>query len=144
VGPTKRGKGSKLMAVADGHGLPVAIDVASASPAEVRLVVSTLESRFIPELPERLIGDKAYDSDPLAAQLAEGGVELIAPNRSNRKVKTQDGRSLRRYRRRWKVERLFAWLHNFRRLVNRWEYDVANFLGFVQLGCIVILLRRCL
>ena len=144
MGPTKRGKGSKLMAVADRHGLPIAIDVASASPAEVRLVISTLEGRFIPELPERLIGDKAYDSDPLAAQLAQGGVELIAPNRINRKVKTQDGRSLRRYRRRWKVERLFAWLHNFRRLVNRWEYDVANFLGFVQLGCIVILLRRCL
>jgi transposase len=118
--------------------------VASASPAEVRLVISTLEARFIPELPERLIGDKAYDSDPLAAQLADGDVELIAPHRSNRKVNTQDGRSLRRYRRRWKVERLFAWLHNFRRLVNRWEYDVTNFLGFVQLGCIVILLRRCL
>ncbi len=32
----------------------------------------------------------------------------------------------------------------FRPLVNRWEYDVVNFLGFVQLGCIVILLRRCL
>jgi len=132
------------MAVADRHGLPLAVDVASASPAEVRLVISTLEARFIPELPERLIGDKAYDSDPLAAQLAEGGVELIAPNRSNRKVKTQDGRALRRYRRRWKVERLFAWLHNFRRLVNRWEYNAVNFLGFVQLGCIVILLRRCL
>jgi len=132
------------MAVADGHGLPLAVDVASASPAEVRLVISTLEARFIPELPERLIGDKAYDSDPLAAQLAEGGIELIAPNRSNRTVKTQDGRPLRRYRRRWKVERLFAWLHNFRRLVNRWEYDVGNFLGFVQLGCILILLRRCL
>ena len=144
MGPTKRGKGSKLMAVADGHGLPLAVDVARASPAEVRLVISTLEARFIPELPERLIGDKAYDSDPLAAQLAEGDVELIAPNRSNRRLKTQDGRLLRRYRRRWKVERLFAWLHNFRRLVNRWEYDVTNFLGFVQLGCIVILLRRCL
>jgi transposase len=144
VGPTKRGKGSKLMAVADRHGLPVAVDVASASPAEVRLVISTLEARFIPELPERLIGDKAYDSDPLAAQLAEGDVELIAPNRSNRKVKTQDGRPLRRYRRLWKIERLFAWLYNFRRLVTRWEYDVLNFLGFVQLGCIIILLRRCL
>ena len=144
MGPTKRGKGSKLMAVADGHGLPLAVDVASASPAEVRLVISTLEARFIPELPERLIGDKAYDSDPLDAELAEGAVELIAPQRSNRKVKTQDGRSLRRYRRRCKVERLFAWLHNFRRLVNRWEYDVMNFFGFVQLGCIVILLRRCL
>jgi transposase len=131
------------MAVADGHGLPLAVDVASASPAEVRLVISTLEARFIPELPERLIGDKAYDSDPLAGQLAESGVELIAPNRANRKIKTQDGRPLRRYKRRWKIERLFAWLHNFRRLVNRWEHNVLNFLGFVQLGCIVILLRRC-
>ena len=144
MGPTKRGKGCKLMAVADRHGLPVAVDVASASPAEVKLVISTLEARFLPDLPERLIGDKAYDSDPLAAQLAEGDVELIAPHRSNRKVKTQDGRPLRRYRRRWKIERLFAWLYNFRRLVNRWEYDVVNFLGFVQLGCIIILLRRCL
>lgn len=144
MGPTKRGKGSKLMAIADGHGLPLAVDVASASPAEVRLVISTLEARFIPELPERLIGDKAYDSDPLAEELAQGNVELIAPNRSNRRIKTQDGRPLRRYQRRWKIERLFAWLHNFRRLVTRWEYDVLNFLGFVQLGCIVILLRRCL
>lgn len=144
MGPTKRGKGSKLMAVADRHGLPLAVDVASASPAEVKLVISTLEARFLPELPQRLIGDKAYDSDPLAAELAEGDIELIAPHRSNRKVKTQDGRPLRRYRRRWKIERLFAWLYNFRRLVTRWEYDVVNFLGFVQLGCIVILLRRCL
>ena len=86
--PTKRGKGSKLMAVVDGHGLPVAIDVASASPAEVRLVTSTLQARFVPELPERLIGDKAYDSDALAEELAQHGIELIAPNRKNRRVKT--------------------------------------------------------
>jgi transposase len=132
------------MAVADGHGLPIAVDVASASPAEVRLVGKTLDARFIEEVPERLIGDKAYDSDALAQELGEAGIELIAPNRRNRKVKTQDGRPLRRYVRRWKIERLFAWLQNFRRLVNRWEHDVVNFLGFVHLGCIVILLRRCL
>jgi transposase len=144
VGPTKRGKGTKLMAVADGHGLPIAVDVASASPAEVKLVHSTLAARFVEEIPERIIGDKAYDSDPLAETLAEIGIELIAPHRSNRKVKTQDGRPLRRYKRRWKIERLFAWLHNFRRLVTRWEYDVTNFFGFVRLGCIIILLRRCL
>jgi transposase len=142
VGPTKRGKGTKLMAVADSHGLPVAIDVASASPAEVKLVHATLDARFVEEVPERLIGDKAYDSDPLAKTLAEIGIELIAPHRSNRKVKSQDGRPLRRYKRRWKIERLFAWLQNFRRLVTRWEYDVRNFLGFVQLACIIILLRR--
>ncbi len=68
------------MAVADGHGLPLAVDVASAPLAEVRLVVSTLEARFIPELPEHLVGDKTQNGDPLAAQLAEGDVELIAPN----------------------------------------------------------------
>jgi transposase len=90
----------------------------------------------------RLIGDKAYDSDPLDEKLAsEYGIELIAPNR-RRRSKSQDGRKLRRYRRRWKVERLFAWVHNFRRLVTRWEYRIENFLGFVQLACIHLMLRH--
>ena len=98
---------------------------------------------FTEQLPTRLIGDKAYDSDPLDRTLEEEyGIELIAPNRRGRKRNTQDGRSLRRYRRRWKVERLFAWLHNFRRLVTRWEYHVENFLRFVHLGCLKILLRH--
>lgn len=89
-----------------------------------------------------MIGDCAYDSDPLDQRLAAQGVALIAPHRSNRKRKTQDGRLLRRYRRRWKIERLFAWLHNFRRLVTRYEYYAENFMGFVQLGCLCILLRH--
>jgi transposase len=143
VGPTKRGKGSKIMAVADRTGLPVAVDVASASPHEVTLVKSTLDAGFLPDVPERLIGDKAYDSDAVDEDLAAEGIELIAPQRGNRS-KTQDGRPLRRYRRRWKIERLFAWLQNFRRILVRHERDVLNYLGFVQLGCILILLRRCL
>jgi hypothetical protein len=70
------------------------------------------------------------------------GVQLIAPHHCVRSRKaTQDGRVLRRYRRRWKIERLFAWLHNFRRVVVRWEYYPENFLGMVQLACAVILLR---
>jgi len=143
VGPTKRGKGTKVMAIADASGLPVAIDIQSASPHEVKLVESTIKSRFVSKPPKRLIGDKAYDSDPLDNLLREHyGTELIAPHKANRKKpKTQDGRALRRYRRRWKVERLFSWLHNFRRLVTRWEYHADNFLGMLQLGCIVILLR---
>lgn len=108
------------------------------------LVEATIESRFIKALPEKIVGDKAYDSDPLDERLKKDhGVELIAPHRSNRKrPKTQDGRKLRRYRRRWRVERLFAWLHNFRRLVVRWERKTENFLAMLQLGCIVILLRH--
>ena len=144
VGKTKRGKGTKVMAIADGAGLPIAIWIESASPHEVRLVEETLDRKFIPDDPARLIGDKAYDSDGLDTKLrTERGVVLIAPHRRNRrKDRTQDGRQLRRYRRRWKVERLFAWLHNFRRLVVRYEYHSKNFLGMLQLGCIIILLRH--
>jgi transposase len=143
VGKTKRGKGTKLMAVADGAGTPIAVYASSASPHEVTLAQNTVEQRFTEDAPERLIGDRAYDSDPLDAQFAERGIELIAPHRDKRsRAPTQDGRALRRYRRRWKVERLFAWLQNFRRLVVRYEYHVENFLGFVHLGCMLILLRR--
>jgi transposase len=143
VGPTRRGKGSKIMAISDGHGLPLAVHVASASPHETKLVAPTLEQRFLAEAPERLIGDRAYDSDPLDVQIRERfGVQLVAPHHPTRsKAPTQDGRVLRRYRRRWKIERLFAWLHNFRRVVIRWEYYPENFLGMVQLACAVILLR---
>jgi hypothetical protein len=60
--------------------------------------------------PARLIGDRAYDTDGLDWALAQWGVEMIAPHRRGRaRPKTPDGRSLRRYRRRWKIERLWAW-----------------------------------
>jgi transposase len=49
---------------------------------------------------------------------------------------------MRRYRRRWKIERLFAWLQNFRRLVVRYERYAENFLGMLYLGCCIILLRH--
>ena len=144
MGKTKRGKGTKLMAVADRAGAPVAVYVTSAAPHEVTLVEPTLQSSFVPVPPERLIGDKAYDSDPLDTRLATQQIELIAPHRSNRKNVTQDGRPLRRYKRRWKIERLFAWLQNFRRIVVRYERKMANFLGFVQLATAVILIRNYL
>ena len=133
------------MAFSDGSSTPLALHTESASPHEVTLVEATLESSFLKEKPERLVGDRTYDSDPLDETLEEQGIEMIAPHRRNRKKKkTQDGRKLRRYKRRWNIERLFAWLQNFRRLVVRYEYKDENFLGMAQLGCIVILLRKCL
>ncbi len=118
------------------------VSVQSASPHESQLVEEVLAGSFLEELQARLIGDKAYDSDSLDQRLREEyGIELIAPHRRQRRTKTQDGRRLRRYRRRWRVERLFAWLHWFRRLVTRYEYHIENFLGLVQLGCIKLLLE---
>jgi transposase len=130
------------MAVADRHGLPIAIGIASGQRNEVKLVVETLRQRFVRKLPKRLIGDRAYDSNGLDAELAKLGVEMIAPHNPTRKHRTQDGRKLRRYRRRWHVERLFAWLQCSRRLITRFEHKAQNFLAFLKLRCIVLLLRR--
>src|SRR5438876_12245854 len=85
----------------------------------------------------------AYDSDPLDAELRKDGIEMIAPHRGNRsKPPTQDRRRLSRYMRRWLVERFFAWIQWQRRILIRWEYHAHNFLGFVQLACLVILFKQ--
>ena len=131
------------MVIGDSTGLPVAAYLASASPHEITLVEETLKNSWSDSAPEKLIGDKAYDSDPMDEKLkAEYDIELIAPNRSNRKIQSQDRRKLRRYKRRWKVERINAWLQNFRRVVIRWEYKAKNYASFVLIACISTICRN--
>ena len=143
VGPTKRGKGMKIMAIVDRHGLPLSVSTHAANHHEVRLVQLCFDFYMIEAKPENLIGDRAYDSDPLDHALRQDGIEMIAPHRSNRtKPPTQDRRRLRRFLRRWLVERFFAWIQWQRRILVRWEYHPENFLGFVQLACLVVLFRR--
>ena len=96
------------------------------------------------ELPPRLIGDKAWDSQKHAQQLAEErNIELIAPKRKGRRTsrRHQDKRKLKRYKRRWLVERLFAWLKAFRKISTRYERKAQNYLAFVHLACAVVLVR---
>ena len=154
VGKTKRGKGTKWMLVADGEGVPLGNDLHSASPAEVRLAEKALASIRVTrrhragrprQKPQRVIADKGYDSDRLRQQLARRGIELIAPHRINRrKPATQDGRALRRYKRRWIIERTIAWLGNFRRLVVRYDRSLTIYRGFFHIACFMIVLRRVL
>jgi transposase len=126
----------------------------SASPHEARRAETTLASIRVSrrtragrprQKPLRLIADRGYDSDPLRTRLAERGIELIAPHRCNRKKPlTQDGRALRRYRRRWKIERTFAWLGNFRHLVVRYDRSLTIYSAFFHIACFMIVLRRVL
>ena len=90
--------------------------------------------------PARVIADKAYDSDRLDEILAAQGIEMIAPNRLNRS-QTQDGRLLRRYKPRWRVERTIAWLQNYRRLCIRWEKSHLAFQGFLHMACALLLIK---
>jgi hypothetical protein len=100
IGATRRGKGMKIMAIVDRHGLPLSV---SAHPRTIT---------------------------------------KCATSHHRCKPPTQDRRRLRRYMRRWLVERFFAWIQWQRRILVRWEYHTQNFLGFVQLACLVILFRR--
>src|SRR5205085_1912817 len=152
VGKTKRGKGTKLMVLVDGAGTPLGLHVAAASPAEVTLLDATLATVHVPrahhagrprQRPDRLIADRGYDSNTIRAALDTRGIQPIIPARSNnRRATHQDGRCLRRYRRRWIVERSNAWLYNFRRLVVRYERSAEIYTALVHLACALITLKR--
>ena len=131
------------MLLVDGNGLPLGVDVDSASPAEVGLIEPLLKEVITDYVPDRLNLYRAADSDPLREHLADRGVELICPHRRGRvRPPTQDGRALRRYRRRWIIERTISWLHSFRRLVTLYEYYSFLFDSFAKLACMMIVLRR--
>jgi transposase len=135
------------MVLADGKGIPLGVSVHSASPAEVTLAHETLNSVPLAigrerRHPARLIADRAYDSEAFRESLTERGIEQVTPHRSNRtRPQRQDGRALRRYRKRWKIERSIAWLGNFRRLVVRWDRSIKIFEAFLHIACLIITCR---
>jgi transposase len=137
------------MVLVDGQGVPLGALVESASAAEVKLLEPTIERVAVPRVgrrrprknPARIIADKGYDCDALRLRLKARRIELICPHRKNRRrPKLQDGRKLRRDKRRWTVERTFAWLGNFRRLVARWERKPEMYRAFLHVACLLITL----
>jgi hypothetical protein len=141
VGPTKRGKGTKILVLADDHGLPLAVSIESASPHESQLVEGLLGHSFLDDLPARMIGDRAYDSDRLDRDLAERyGIETIAPHRG---VRLKPPRTAALFVATADVGKLsdFRLAPSFSATRIRWEYHVENFFGMVRLGCMQILLR---
>ncbi|MFO0839909.1 MAG: transposase [Phycisphaerae bacterium] len=143
IGCTKAGKGVKIMVLVDARGLPVAVETMSAAPHESRLAQGLFDFMLTTQMPLRVIGDKAYDSDALDQAARAGRCGIDRAHRSNRKSEniTQDGRPLRRYKRRWIAERTISWIQNFRRLCIRWEKTTPLFQGFLHLGCTLLLLR---
>jgi transposase len=136
----------KVAVAVDRSGIPlgVATDAAGVpetlvGPAAVAGIPAGVRLRW--GLP--LIADRAYDSDPLRDHFADRGFTLVAPHRRGRKrPPTSDGRRLRRYKRRWVVERTIAWLHSYRRVVTRFEKRIELYDGFVHLACAFIALNR--
>lgn len=143
-----------IMVAVNEEGIPLNVVVDSASVYEGHLAEETVNNigikkhgsrRKHPKLKKskRVIADKGYDDDGLRKRFAERGIDLIVPYRDNRVNRPyEDGRKLRRYRRRYKVERTNAWLKNFRRITVRWDRNLSAFKGFVHIACICITLMR--
>lgn len=135
----------------DAQGIPLAYAVDAANVSETALGPAALAMlavmlpllKFSPDAPTPVLADKASDCDWLRDHLARRGFVLITPHKSNRvRPPLIDGRRLRRYWRRYRIERTFAWLHSFRRVVTRHEKRCRNFEGFVQLACAFIALGK--
>ena len=138
------------MVVVDGRGVPIGAQLASAQIAECRLAESTLRQVRVPRPGRgrprsdlrRVIADRGYDSNPLRTRFKRQGTELIVPYRNNvRNRRFEDKRKLRRYRKRWKIERTNAWLQNFRRIQVRYDRILAVFQGFFHYACLLIALN---
>lgn len=154
VGKTKRGKGTKTMLVTDGNGLPIGFELANANYHEVKLAVPTLQSVRVPrrtrgrpkQRPRELVADKAYDSKRFRRWLRRRGVKpTIPPYERRPRKRARRGRPLKAgpgYRERWKVERTFAWLGNFRRLLVRQERYLSTFRAFFLVAFVLISLRK--
>jgi len=151
IGKTRRGKGTKCMVVVDGNGIPVGAQLASAQLAECRLAESTVATVKVPRKGrgrprshlQRIIADRGYDSDALRNRFKGRGTELIVPYRKYiRNRRFEDKRKLRRYRKRWKIERTNAWLQNFRRIQVRYDRILTVFQGFFHCACLIIALRH--
>jgi transposase len=136
----------KLGMVTDRGGVPLAVATDSARVPEVALagpVLAGIPAAVAVPWGVPVLADRGYDSDPLREELAAEGFELLSPHRKGRKrPPVNDGRRMRRYKRRWVVERTFAWLKSFRRVATRFEYQVHLYDGFVSLACALIALSR--
>ncbi|WP_397570594.1 transposase [Schlesneria sp. T3-172] len=137
VGKTKKGKGMKLMLMTDGNGVPISGFTISAQVAEGNTIETMVDIQVAGQRPERLLYDMAVlydmaaDADGVRDPPKLRGIEQITPHRKGRKKPSrQDGRSLRRYASRWKVERTISWPGYQRRLLVRQEYYPHLFEGF--------------
>lgn len=134
----------KLEVVVDKSGLPLGLAAAAASVSEQDLLMAALDDVPL-AVPDGtpVVADKGHDSDPLRDDLEGEGFVPVIPHRRNRvKPSRNDGRRLRRYRHRWRVERTNAWIHCYRGLAVRWAYYPFMYIGLVYLSFIHLALQR--
>ena len=141
------------MVVSEAHGLPVAFLLEAANTHESQLARDVLANVKVPRVGKGrpktrilvLAMDKAFDTVSLRRDLRKRGIKTSIPERRRRGKRRQRGPRPKLYevsKRRYKVERLMAWLDNFRGLVVRYERKAAHYLSYCILAAILFCLKR--
>jgi transposase len=135
--------GSKHQLLVDATGLPLAWTVTAGNCNDVTQLVPLVER--VPPVrgkpgrprrrPARVTADRGYDSNALRRQLQDRGIEPEIANRYH-----GHGSGLGSVR--WVVERTFAWLHHFKRLLVRYDRRAEIHEAFLAIGCCLVCFRR--
>ncbi len=147
--PTDRGKrGTKRSTLCEGHGLPLAIEVAGANVPDMKLAAPTLDALVVErpaptaEQPQHLCLDAGYDYDlPRYAAEQRHYVAHIRPRGEDRA--NAGSTDPQKRPRRWVVERLHSWLNRSRRLLIRWEKLERTYEAFLHLACALLCFQQC-
>ena len=135
IGRSRGGLTTKIHAVVDALGNPIALSLTPGQAADITQAEPLLEQVE----PEAVIADKGYDSDALVATLEHRGITPVIPSKANRKEPRKTDFAL--YRERNLVERFFNKLKQFRGIATRFDKLATTFLAGVMLVCVLIWLN---
>jgi transposase len=135
LGRSRGGFSTKLHVVVNGLGLPVEFKLTPGQAADITKAEALLEGHDF----EVVLGDKGFDSQKLIDYIKSRGAEAVIPPRSNLKDQRAYDRHL--YKERNLVERFINRIKQFRRVATRYEKTARNFLAFVQVAAITVLLQ---
>lgn len=126
IGRSRGGRTTKIHAVSDACGRPVAFLLTPGNVADISAAPHILARLPVPR---RLIADKAYDAKSLRDWLGTHGGKAVIPPQATRKHQPRYDTKL--YRQRNLIERMFCRLKDFRRIATRYDKRADNFLSAV-------------
>lgn len=135
IGISRGGRTTKIHAVCDRKGKPVAIEITAGNVSDIThatTMVDDLASVF-----DEIIGDKGYDSDDFRVEIFKLGSMPVIPTKSN-STRKNPGFHKTKYRNRHRIENMFARLKHFRGIATRYDKLKKMYEGTVKIGLLAI------
>lgn len=135
LGRSRGGFGTKVHVGVNGLGQPVELTVTAGQAADI----GQAEALLAGHAPEVVVADRGYDSKALVAVVAARGAEAVIPTQKSRKEQREIDRHV--YKERNVVERFWSKVKQYRRVATRYEKKAANFLAFVKVAALMVMLQ---